>query len=73
MRQACGNAGMHLTHERLVECLAPRTHSHYPTFGAKLGAISVEQASPDLPRCVLMCFGSGHYWEITAHLVLPQE
>lgn len=23
--------------------------------------------SGSAPVCVLMCFGSGHYWEITAH------
>lgn len=67
LRQTCGNAGMRLTH-RPSECAAPRTHSHYSTFEAKLCAISVGLASLDLLLCVLMCFGSGSYWEITAHL-----
>lgn len=67
LRQTCRNAGVHLTH-RPSECAAPRTHSQYSTFEAKLCAISAGPASLDLLLCVLMCFGLGPYWEITAHL-----
>lgn len=67
LRQTCGKAGMRLTGRPSVECSAPRTCSHYSTFGAKFCVISMGPASLDLLLCVLVCFGSRHYWEITAH------
>lgn len=62
-----GMQALHLTRRPSMECSAPHTCSHCSMFWAKLCVISVGPASLDLLLCVLMHFGSGHYWEITAH------
>lgn len=59
---------MHLTRGPCVECSAPHTRLHCSMLWTKLCVISVGPASLDLLLCVLMCFGSGHCWEIAAHL-----
>lgn len=62
------DVGMHLTRGPCVECSAPHTRLHCSMLWTKLCVISVGPASLDLLLCVLMCFGSGHCWEIAAHL-----
>lgn len=62
------DAGMHLICGPRMECSAPRAHLRYSVLWANLCAISMGPASLNLPLCAHMCFGSGHYWEISAHL-----